>query len=99
MEGHSLAQNGHQVTQMQNLQVFPAASSLEFLGMKKAGPLTSTTTGNQQVIMMTERFSKLTVAILTTKINSMQIATVILKNWIVQNGIPSYILTDNGSSL
>lgn len=43
---------------------------------------------------MTDRFSNLTLEILTAKIDSTQVATIFLENWALPSRIPSYELTN-----
>lgn len=65
-------------------------------GSRHLGPLLRTKTGNQHIVIKADRFSKRTLASWTAKIIPMQKATIFLNNWIVQYGINSYELTDNG---
>lgn len=43
---------------------------------------------------MTDRFTKLTIAIPVTKVTAPKIAVVVLKNWVMPYGIPNIVLTD-----
>lgn len=52
--------------------------------------------GNQHMVVMTLRFSKLTHAIPTVKIPSTHLATISLDHWLLRFCIPIYVLVDRG---
>lgn len=78
-------------------QLSQAAKLLEFVAIEVLGTLPSATTGNKYVIIIPQRFSKLTQAFPTVRINWMQIATIILNSWVMAHGIPVLVCTDNVS--
>lgn len=60
------------------------------------GPIQKTTQGSQFVVEMVDRYSKLTEAILTTKINAAAAARTFVKLWVASYGIPSGLLAEIG---
>ena len=54
------ATRGTLVKNQKDLKLFPAAGPLEFVAMDLLGTLPRTAHGNQHVLVITDRFSKLT---------------------------------------
>lgn len=61
------------------------------------GPLSVTSAGNQYVTLMTDRYSKLTTALPTSKTSARHIASMLMDNWIHLYEMPDYVLTENGT--
>lgn len=61
------AQNGTQPKFIHELQLFPESCQLEFIEIDIFGPLPHTVNGNQFAIVMTDRYSKDTRAMLAWK--------------------------------
>lgn len=93
---HSCSQDVPKSKHKVKLQLFPAAEPFGFMAIDILGPLPRTTSDNQHVVIATGRYSKLTRATRWGEIASTHLATVFLYTWIPPNGIPSYVLTDNG---
>lgn len=74
----------------------PAGGPLEFMDIDILGLLPMIATGSQYVVIIPDRLSKLTGVILTAKVNSKQVGTILLNNWVMPYGIPLYGLPDNG---
>lgn len=51
------------------------------------------------MVEIADWFSKLTRAIPTAEINSAQVVTIFLDNWVIPYEIPSHVLTDSGLQL
>ena len=80
-----------------HLKLFPAKGPLEYIAIDILGPLPRTKTGRQYVVVITDRYSKLTRAVPTAKITAPVVAAVVLEHWVIPYGIPNHILSDNGS--
>lgn len=78
------------------LQLFPASAPLKLITICILAPLPRTVNGNRYVIIMTDKYFKLTRTMPTGKTSSLRIATVFFDSWRVPYGIPAYILTENG---
>ncbi|CDF38306.1 unnamed protein product [Chondrus crispus] len=79
-----------------DLRLFPAAGPMEFVAMDLLGPLPKTAHGNQHVLVITDRFSKLTHSIPLRTTTASVVASAFLDNWVYVYGAPRYMLTDNG---
>ena len=60
------------------------------------GDLTRTSRHNRFVLVITDRFSKLKVAIPLRTITAAVVADAFLSHWVFKYGAPKYLLTDNG---
>lgn len=78
------------------LQLFPAAGPLESISMDLLGPLPKTLHGNQHVLVIKDRYSKMTRAIPLKQTTASIVAQTFVDNWIMPYGIPATLLTDNG---
>lgn len=79
----------------QLLKLFPPSGPLELIAIDILGPLTRTKYGNRLIIVMSDRDTKLARTIPVTKITAPKAAKVVLEDWIIPNGTPEVILTDN----
>lgn len=59
-------------------------------------PLLNKKIGNRFIVILTDRYSKLTRAIPTKSITAAHVGNILLEVWIIPNGILERILTDNG---
>ena len=64
--------------------------------MDLPGPLPKTAHGNQHVLVITDRFTKLTHSIPLRTTTASVVANAFLDNWVYVYGAPRYVLTDNG---
>lgn len=69
---------------------------LKFIAIDVLGVLPQTKFGNQFVIILTARYSKLTRRIPTTDMSSAPVAHKFLSNCIIPYGMPNIIISDNG---
>lgn len=70
--------------------------SFEYVGMDVLVPLPKTKQGNLFFIARTDRYTRLTKAILTPKTTTTTVACKFLKHWVSRFGITSDLLTDDG---
>lgn len=63
------------------------------------GPLPKPTQVTQYVLVMTDRYSKLTQPVPAAKTSATQVKNIFLDHSIIPFGIPNYVLTDNGPQL
>lgn len=83
--------------QRQHLKLFPASSLLDFIATDIPGPLLKTKNSNKFVVTMTDRYSRLTRAVPTSKTSATHILSISYDNFILPYGIPTYLLTDNST--
>jgi transposase InsO family protein len=80
------------------LQLFPPSSPMEFIAMHILGPLTQTDKGNRFLLVVTDRFSKLTRAYPLASTTADVVAKTLFDGWVAAGyGIPQVLLTDNGT--
>ena len=80
------------------LRIFPPDNPLEFLAMDVLGALPATARGNRFVLCITDRFTKMSVAIAVPDQTASTVAQAFVDRWICVFGMPFTILTDNGSA-
>ena len=78
------------------LKLFPATGPLDFVAMDFLGPLPRTKSGNQHVLVITDRFTKLCRAIPLRNTKAVTTAKTFLEAWVYAYGPPRFLLTDNG---
>ncbi|CDF40411.1 unnamed protein product [Chondrus crispus] len=78
------------------LKLFPARRPLEFVPIAILGPLPRSKKGNQYLLVISDRFSKMTRAIPLKSITSMTVARAFVENLIYPYRPPAYLLSDNG---
>lgn len=86
-------------TRTGHLKLFRVRGQLEFIAMIIFGLFPKTENGNQFVLIMPDRYSKLTRSKPTSKTSAMHIASIFFDIWIVPFEIPAHLLTDNGTQI
>jgi len=81
------------------LKTFPLTEPLTDLCMDLLGPLPRTAAGNEHLLVIVDRFSKMTRAIPLQRIDAETIAAAFLDNWVAAYGPPATVLSDNGPKL
>jgi Integrase core domain/Integrase zinc binding domain/Chromo (CHRromatin Organisation MOdifier) domain len=79
------------------LKLFPAAEPLEYVSLDILGPLPKTEHGNRFLLVITDRFSKLTRTVPLRVISALAVAKAFCEHWVFVYGPPRYALTDNGA--
>ena len=78
------------------LKLFPARAPLEQVAIDILGELIKTPRGNRFLLVMTDRYTKLTKAVALKRITADTIAQAFVTHWVFSYGAPSYVLSDNG---
>jgi hypothetical protein len=79
------------------LKLFPANGPLEFVAMDILGPLPKTEHGNRFLLVISDRFSKLTRTVPLRTTTALVVSKVFCDAWVFSYGPPRYLLTDNGT--
>jgi hypothetical protein len=78
------------------LKLFPPSAPLEFVAIDILGPLPKTKSGNRYLLIISDRFSKLTRAVPLAEINAVDVAVAFFNDWMSVYGVPLILLSDNG---
>jgi Integrase core domain len=80
------------------MKLFPPSAPMEFVAMDIMGPLTTTDRGNRFLLVITDRFTKLTRAYPLSTTTAEVVARTFFDGWVASGyGIPNVKLTYNGS--
>jgi transposase InsO family protein len=80
------------------LQLFPPSAPMEFIAMDILGPLTQTDKGNLFLLVVPDRFSKLTRAYPLASTTADVVSKTFFDAWVAAGyGIPQVLLTENGT--
>ena len=82
--------------QTRPMKLFPASSSLDDVSMDLIRPLLKTTDGNNYLLVITDRYTKLVRAIPLRNTTAPAVAKAITRDWVFTYGLSRRILTDNG---
>lgn len=77
------------------LHCFPVARPFYFIAMDILKPFSKMTQHNQYILVITDRYSKLTFARPTSKIASTHIESHFFDHWLALYATPTYLLTNN----
>ena len=78
------------------LKLFPAKGPLESVAMDILGPLPKTKHGNRFLLVITDRYSKVTKTVPLRIITALSVAKSFCDHWVFAYGAPVSLLTDNG---
>ena len=78
------------------LRLFPARSPLEALSIDILGPLTKTKKGYRFLLVVTDRFTKLTQVIPLRRIDAYTVTVAFVEHWIFKYGPSKTLISDNG---
>lgn len=79
------------------VKLFPAEGPLSFIAIDLLGPLPKTTKGNQYILVIADRFSKLVRTVPLKTITTFNVATAFCHHWVFVYGPPKILLSDNGT--
>lgn len=91
----SCARNNPRYKSKRPIQVVPPSEPLDFVAMNILGQLPRTASGKQHVVVIMDRYSKLTRAISKAKTTATHDTNVFFDHWVVPYDIPKYHLTGN----
>ena len=78
------------------LKLFPAKAPLDQIAIDILGELIQTPRGNKYLLVMTDRYTKLTKVVALRGITAEIVAEAFVKHWILNYGAPQHVLSDNG---
>ena len=78
------------------MKLFPATGPLESIAMDLLGPLPPSRAGNRFILVMTDRFTKLTQIVPLKKTTAHDVAMAFCIHWVYKYGTPKETLTENG---
>lgn len=84
-------------TRQHKLRIFPLRDHLQDITINILRPLLKTDNDNTKVVIIKDRYSKLTTAIRIRKGTQGFVSAAFINNWILPNGIPDSIMIDNGA--
>ena len=81
------------------MKLFPALEPFSGLSMDPLGPLTTSRGGHKHVLVIGDRFTKLTRAIPLRDATALTVSSAFIDTWVAAYGIPDSVVTDNGPQL
>lgn len=90
------AKRDFKVTHERHLHLFPPSAPLKFIAVDIQGPFPRATKGSQYVVVVPDRYSKLTRAIPIAKTSAIQATKILFNHWLARYGMPRYFLTEKG---
>ena len=78
------------------MKLFPATTPLEFIAIDILGPLPRTRKKNRYLLVISDRFTKLTQVVALPRINAYTVAVAFCESWVFKYGAPKQLLSDNG---
>lgn len=78
----------HLRMRVRSLKLFPTFEPLESLGIDILGPLLKSTRGIQHIIVVSDRFSKLTLLVTLKRLCMVDVAPAILAHWVYKYETP-----------
>jgi hypothetical protein len=79
------------------ITLFPSEQPLDFIVIDILGPLTKTSKGHQYLLVIADRFSKLTRTVPLKTIATFEVASAFCHHWVFVYGTPRLLLSDNGT--
>jgi len=78
------------------MKLFPALEPFSRLALDLLGPLTTSRGGHKHVLVICDRFTKLTRAIPLRDATALTVSSAFIDTWVAAYGIPDSFFTDNG---
>ena len=83
--------------QANKMRLFPATTPLECCAIDILGPLPKSPDGYRFLLVVTDRFTKLTHAFPLKRIKADDVAIMFVNEWVFKYGAPKELVSDNGS--
>ena len=95
---HQCAKNRIRLRKRTNpLALFPATVPLRSVAIDILGPLTTTKRKMRFMLVITDRFTKLTQVVPLRTITALNVANAFVEHWVFKYGPPETLISDNGS--
>ena len=78
------------------MKLFPAVKPLDYIAMDLLGPFPTTESGHTNILVITDRFSKLAQVTPLKSTTAPVVADAFVTHWVIPYGMPSHLLSDNG---
>ena len=78
------------------MKTFKATQPLDFVALDLLGPLIKTTTGYTDILVITDRFSKMARVVPLKSTKAPYVADAFIEHWVIPYGLPRKLLSDNG---
>ena len=85
------------IRQVSPMRLFPPTKPLECVAIDILGPLPTSNAGHKFLLVMTDRFSKLTQVTPLKRIKTLDVARAFVNDWVFKYGAPDSLVSDNGS--
>ena len=79
------------------MKLFPALRPLESVAIDILGPLPKGSNGHQYLLVIVDRFTKLTQVVPLRRVTAYDVAVAFVNEWVFKYGPPQALLSDNGS--
>jgi Integrase zinc binding domain/Integrase core domain len=94
---HYARNNVQERTRVNHMKIVPANEPLEFIEIDILGPLPKTAHGNRFLLVISDRFSKLTRTVPMRTNTALAVAKAFCDHWVFAYGPPRFLLSDNGT--
>ena len=81
------------------MKLFRASKPLKYIAIDLLGPLIKREKGCTDILVITDRFSKLARVVPLQSTKAPVVANALLEHWILPYGLPKHVLSDNGPQL
>ena len=78
------------------MKTFKATQPLDFVALDLLGPLIKTKTGCTDILVITDRFSKMARVVPLKSTKAPYVADAFIEHWVIPYGLPRKLLSDNG---
>ena len=87
---------GTRYRHQKEMTLFRASTPLDYIAIDLLGPLIKSENGCTDILVITDRFSKLARVVPLQSTKAPVVANALLEHWILPYGLPKHVLSDNG---